>query len=336
MFLATASTAANDASMFLNGLVTSGGSFTAVTAGMGASMTVGGCFCGNPVTTTSGGTEIFDVDGIGGTLTIAEALTITGPTVLVADASISGGPIDPPTLDIYGTDGVTASIPVTLHSYGEFGGVPFPTGASLPGALLSLIQSVEAAGGQNSGAVGSGTGGTTQSTATQSVLTSTNGSSTNNNGSTTQISSNVSSTNLSQTLPPPPPLPPIVVLAPPPPPEPLTLTTSVPTGSGGQTVAVVTDIDTGGQIFTQIAPTSGGTGSSGQESQDPTTVVAPVTTAPQHEAKSQPTETPVGGPGSSIFQTHTVFVQHLGIPGIAQAMSMEGNRSLWFGTLGGP
>jgi hypothetical protein len=107
--------------------------------------------------------------------------------------------------------------------------------------------------------------------------------------------------------------------------------TSADSGTS-DTLTSVTDLDSGGQSFLQIAPSSGG---SGTQNQEPDTVVAPVTKAPQAQPKVQTTETALGGPGSNIFEAHLTFVQHLGVPGIAQPASMAGNRSLWFAT-GGP
>jgi cytoskeletal protein CcmA (bactofilin family) len=125
---------------------------------------------------------------------------------------------------------------------------------------------------------------------------------------------------------------PTVTFLPPPsnPPPVLDLGTS---GTTTQTLTSVTQLDSGNQLFTQISPHSGDDNTTNP---DPVTVVVPVTVAQQAQPKGQVTETPLGGPGSHIFQAHQTFVQHLGVPGIGQPASMGGNRSLWFATLGGP
>lgn len=83
-------------------------------------------------------------------------------------------------------------------------------------------------------------------------------------------------------------------------------------------------------MCSQISPTS----DDGGGAPDPAMMVAPIAPAPQRQAKMQNAETPVGGLGSNIFEVHQTFVQHLGVPGIAEPTSMGGNRSLWFGLVG--
>ena len=278
--------------MTLDGIIASGGTLTAIAAGTNSLMTVGGCFCGNPVSTNGGAMALY-VNGQGGILHIAELLMLNGPTTLVAQAQISGGPIDPPpgvTLDVFGPLTAAVNIPVTQHAYSDFPGIPFPAfgGAPSPPPTINPPPPAPPAVVQY----------------------------------------------VPPPLPPPQQLPvPVTytVIAPPPPVTTLTLDTG-PTNTTSPTLTTVTDLDSGGQLFTQIAPTSG---DNSKENQDPTTVVTPVTKAQQPQPKTQVTETPLGGAGSNIFQTHQTFVQHLGVPGIGQPASMGGNRSLWFASVGG-
>lgn len=136
----------------------------------------------------------------------------------------------------------------------------------------------------------------------------------------TQINNPVTLLPVSQT--------PTVTFVPPPSTPIMTLDTTTPVTTS-QTITSVTDLDSGGGLFTEIAPTSGNE----TQNQEPVTVVPPVTVAPQAQPRSQVTETELG---SHVFQAHQIFVQHLGVPGISQPTSTGGNRSLWFASAPAP
>jgi hypothetical protein len=98
------------------------------------------------------------------------------------------------------------------------------------------------------------------------------------------------------------------------------------TGStSGGTTGSVTTLDTGGTLFSSIAPGSGG----GKPS-EPIDDVVPIHPAPYKVPPPPTSDEAIGGFGSRLFQSHFTPIQHFGVSGIDTPAPSGGNPSLWY------
>jgi hypothetical protein len=114
-------------------------------------------------------------------------------------------------------------------------------------------------------------------------------------------------------------LPPVLDLTSSPAPPPSTGSTS------GGTTGSVTTLDTGGTLFSSIAPGSGG----GKPS-EPIDDVVPIHPAPYKVPPPPTSDEAIGGFGSRLFQSHFTPIQHFGVSGIDTPAPSGGNPSLWY------
>jgi filamentous hemagglutinin family protein len=101
-------------------------------------------------------------------------------------------------------------------------------------------------------------------------------------------------------------------------------------GGGGGILTSVLDLDTGAQLFSEIAPNSLSGSGAPFDVGDPLTIIEPITPAAQAVPPTQYADEPVAGAGGLLYRTRGETLVLPGVPGIDVPWLGLGNRGLWF------